>query len=130
MSINEKGPIEHFSWGKYIINGEEHGKTEEGKKGKGKDIRIVNGKVKKWKEREGHTLTPNMLKKIYDKEVNTLIIGIGVNGQIDVPPEVKKEVRKHGIKNLLLLKTPKACEKFNELYNKGEKVALLAHGTC
>jgi hypothetical protein len=130
MFNDKKGPIEHFSWGKYIISGEEHSKTSEGKKGKGKDIRLVNGKVKKWKEREGHTLTPGMLKKVYDEDIDTLIIGIGVHGQVECPSDVKKKVKKNGIENLLLLETPEACRKYNELYHKGEKVALLAHGTC
>jgi hypothetical protein len=130
MFNDQKGPIEHFSWGRYKIFGEEHSKTAEGKKGKGKDICIITGAVKKWKERKGHTLTPEMLQKAYDKDIETLIIGIGVNGAIECPPEVKKEIRRNGIKKLVILKTPEACQQFNELYNKGEKVALFAHGTC
>jgi len=27
-------------------------------------------------------------------------------------------------------KTPEACRKYNEFYHAGEKVILLAHGTC
>ena len=41
MFNDSKGAIEHFSWGKFVINGEEHGKTNEGKKGKGKDICLI-----------------------------------------------------------------------------------------
>lgn len=130
MFDDQKGPIEHFSWGQYIIFGERHGKTGKGKFGKGKDIRIVNGKVKRWKKRQGHTLTPEMLEKIWGEDIQTLIIGIGVHGQIECPEEVKKEVKMHHINKLLLLKTPEACQKFNTLYRNGEKVALLAHGTC
>ena len=130
MFNDPKGPIEHFSWGRFVINGEEHGKTEEGKKGKGKDICLIGDRVKKWKEREGHTLKTNMVSRVFDKNIDTLIIGIGANGQIDCPEEVKKEIRKNNIRELVLLKTPEACKKYNELYHQGKKVALLAHGTC
>jgi hypothetical protein len=130
MFNDPKGPIEHFSWGKFIINGETHGKTASGKEGKGKDIRLIGNKVKKWKSRDGHKLKPEMVEKMLDKGLDTLIIGIGVNGLIECPDKVKQTVKKNGIKDLILLKTPEACQKYNELYNKGHKVGLLAHGTC
>ena len=130
MFNDPQGPIEHFSWGKFIINGQEHGKTEEGKKGKGKDICLIGEKVKKWKEREGHTLDPSMVSRVFDKNIDTLIIGTGVNGQIDCPDKVKKAIRKNNIQELVLLKTPDACKKYNEYFRQGKKLALLAHGTC
>lgn len=36
MFNDPRGPIEHFSWGKHMIRGQEHGKTSEGKKVKEK----------------------------------------------------------------------------------------------
>jgi len=98
-SKDSNGPIEKFSWGRFVIKGETHEKTDRSKTGKGKDI-------------------------------YTLIIGIGVEGRIDCPEQVKKEIRKNGISELMLLKTPDAWRKYNELYHQGRKVALLAHGTC
>ncbi len=130
MFTDPNGPIEHFSWGKFIINGETHGKTAAGKEGKGKDIRLIGDKVKKWKSRKGHKLKPEMVEKMLDQNIDTLIIGIGVDGLIECPDKVKKTVNKSGIKDLILLKTPEACQKYNELYHKGKKAGLLAHGTC
>ena len=130
MFKDPRGPIEAFSWGKFIINGKTHEKNEGKKRGKGKDISLIRNKVKRWKEREGHTLQPMMVSRVFDQNIHTLILGIGVYGKIDVPDEVKKEIRKNGISELLLLKTPEACKKYNELYHQGERVALLAHGTC
>ena len=46
-----KGPIEHFSWGKYIICGIEHSASEKGRVGVGKDIRLINQEVTEWRER-------------------------------------------------------------------------------
>ncbi|MBS3806253.1 MAG: hypothetical protein KGY60_02010 [Bacteroidales bacterium] len=124
------GPIEEFSWGRYVIKGETHEKTDGSKKGKGKDICLIGNRVKKWKERKGHTLEPHMVSRVFDKDIDTLVIGIGVEGRIECPEEVKKESRKNGISELILLKTPDACKKYNELYHQGRHVALLAHGTC
>ena len=60
MFEDKKGPIEHFSWGKFIIKGEEHSKTGMGKIGAGKDIRLIGLKISKWKERDGHILDKSM----------------------------------------------------------------------
>jgi len=76
MYSDLKGPIESFSWGKFVILGKEHSKSHDGKVGAGKDIRLIGQEVSKWKERQGHELFSD------------------------------------------------------ELYHKGEKIALLAHGTC
>jgi len=129
MFNDQKGPIEHFSWGKFIINGTEHSKTDE-KIGAGKDIRILNNKVTKWKERKGHILDKSMITGIYDNDIEILIIGIGVDGAIECPEKVINSIKKHGIQKVFLLKTPDACKTFNKLYHEGKKVALLAHGTC
>jgi hypothetical protein len=127
---DQGGPIEEFSWGRFVIKGETHEKNDGSKKGKGKDIFLIGTKVKKWKERKGHILEPSMVRRAFDKDIDTLIIGTGVYGSIEVPPEVKKQIRKNGINELVLLKTPEACEKYNELYHQNKQVALLAHGTC
>jgi hypothetical protein len=129
MFNDKNGPIEHFSWGKFIINGEEHSKNYS-KIGVGKDIRLVNNKVTKWKERKGHELTKSMITGIFNKNVDILIIGIGVNGAIECSEKVIQFIQKNGIKKVKLLKTPKACNEYNNLFHQGKKVALLAHGTC
>lgn len=124
------GPVEAFSWGKFIIKGKEHSKTESGKKGKGKDIRLMGKDVSKWKERSGHVLDEDMITGVFDKDIETLVIGTGVNGMVECPENVIKFIKKRGIKNVLLLITPEACKTYNRLYHEKIKVALLAHGTC
>jgi hypothetical protein len=129
MFDDKKGPIEHFSWGKFIIYGKEHSKSDK-KIGVGKDIRLIGKEVSKWKEREGHRLTSDMITGVYDQDIDILIIGIGVEGLIECTEEVKRSIKKNGIKELILEKTPTACKTYNELFHKGKRVALLAHGTC
>jgi len=43
---------------------------------------------------------------------------------------VKDFIRENGVGKLIVKKTQDACKIYNELYDQGEKVALLAHGTC
>ena len=88
MFHDSRGPIEQFSWGRFVVCGEEHGKVHGAKIGKGKDIRLIGTKVSKWKEREGHRLSKSMISGVFDERLDVLIIGIGVDGLIECPDEV------------------------------------------
>ncbi len=130
MFDDPKGPIEHFSWAKFIICGNEHSASEEGQVGAGKDIRLIGQEVTEWRERKGHTLSAAMITGVYDQGIKTLIIGIGVEEALECPKKVKKEIKARGISKVKLRRTPEACELYNELFHEGKAVALLAHGTC
>jgi hypothetical protein len=124
------GPIEQFSWGKYIICGIEHSDSEKGKIGVGKDICLIGQEVTEWHERKGHRLTHSMITGIYEQGIEVLIIGIGVDGAVECPKEVIKGIREKGISKVILARTPDACKEYNSLFHQGKRVALLAHGTC
>lgn len=127
---DEDGPIERFSWDRFVVCGEEHGETEEGRAGKGKDIRVIGTDVTRWKEREGHRLKRSMITGVYDVGVDVLVLGIGIEGAIEVPDKVKRDIADHGIRELFIERTPDACRTYNRLQREGTRVALLAHGTC
>jgi hypothetical protein len=130
MFDDPRGPIEHFSWARFVVRGVEHAFTESGAVGAGKDIRIVGDAVSAWEEREGHKLKPDMITGIYGRGVEVLIIGNGVRGLIDMTKKARQAVAEHGIARLIVEQTPEACRLYNELYRQGLQVALLAHGTC
>jgi hypothetical protein len=130
MFEDEKGPVQHFSWGRFIVSGKEHSKTEKGKTGKGKDIRLIGSKVSRWKERKGHELDVDMVTGVFDQDIEVLIIGSGVHGMVSCPEHVINSIRKKGIRKVIVEKTPEACRLYNKLFHEGIKVALLAHGTC
>ena len=130
MFQDENGPIEEFTWGRFVICGEEHGKAGGKKTGKGKDIRLIGTKVSKWKEREGHLLSPSMITGVFDQGLDILIIGIGVDGGIECPEKVRRLIMERGIGQVVLKRTPEACGLYNRLFREGKRVALLAHGTC
>jgi hypothetical protein len=121
------GPIEEFSWGRFIILGKVHSDQGEGV---GKDIRLIDNSVTEWKERKGHYLEPTMVTGVLEHSLTTLIIGIGVDSALDVPAETRKHIQDKGISRLILLPTPEACGMYNRLIRSGNRVGLLAHGTC
>jgi hypothetical protein len=125
-----EGAVEWVSWGTFRVCGKEHAKTEKGKVGVGKDIRVIGRDVTEWKERKGHSLTSSMITGVYDAGIEVLVIGIGVDGAIECPEEVKRSIRERGIARVELRRTPEACQLYNALLRAGKRVALLAHGTC
>ncbi len=124
------GPIEHFRWGEFVILGEKHASSPTKKIGVGKDIRLVGNQVTEWKERKGHELDFDMITGVLDKELDALVLGVGVNGAVQCSKDVIKGIKKSGVEQVFVLRTPEACKKYNELYREGKRVALLAHGTC
>jgi hypothetical protein len=121
-----EGPIQHFSWAKFIINGKEHSRD----KGAGKDILVYQGEARPWDDMGGHTLTRGSLNVLKGLDIDILIIGNGVHGVVSISDDVKKGIMEIGIKRLIIKETPDACKVYNQNYKKGSKVCLLAHGTC
>jgi len=127
---DDQGPIESLTWGMFAIRGESHGECQLERLGAGKDIRIMGKKVTRWKERKGHRLKKSMVTGVYDKDLEVLVIGAGIERAIEVPDKTVRAIREHGISEVFIAPTPQACRMYNELYRKGKRVGLLAHGTC
>jgi hypothetical protein len=125
-----RGPIEHFSWGRFVVDGQEHSEDDGLIAGAGKDIRILGREVSEWQERQGHRLKRGMITGVFDHDVEVLVIGTGVEAQIKCPKRVRKAIRRRGIDRVILRPTPKAVKTYNKLFRKGKRVAMLAHGTC
>ncbi len=127
MFEDNKGPIEAFEWGRFTINGSTHSMEGEGV---GKDICIVNGEVRAWSARKGHTVKPHMLLPVLGEGVQVLVIGNGVYGKLKITQAGRKAIREGGIEELIVEKTPDACGVYNRLVHEGRRVAFLAYGTC
>ena len=127
MFTDPEGPIASFEWGRFQINGKIHSADGEGV---GKDIFMLGEEVRPWKARKGHKLKPSMVDCVIGEDIAVLVIGNGVNGALKVSKKTKEKIRAAGIKTLLIENTPTACRTYNQLVRKGERAALLAHGTC
>lgn len=130
MFSDPNGPIEQFSWGKFIICRSEHSETDDVETGAGKDIRLIGTQVTEWSERKGHLLTPAMITGIAGLGIEVLVIGIGVDGALQCPEAMRQSILDSGISEVILARTPEACAKYNALYRQNRQVAFLAHGTC
>ncbi len=127
MFSDPQGPVEAFEWGRFQINGTVHSAEGEGV---GKDICLVQDEVLPWEERKGHRLKAKMVNCAIKPEINTLVIGTGARGAIRVGRKTREKIKAIGITTLIIEKTPKACQIYNQLIREGKNVALLAHGTC
>lgn len=130
MFDDPKGPIEHFSWGKFIVLGKEHSGKGPDRVGKGKDLILIGSDVKRWKSRKGHLLDTTMVEKLLNYKVDIVVIGNGVEGALTVSDTVVDYLLKSGISDVIIKKTPEACRLYNSLVHEGKKVAMMVHGTC
>lgn len=131
MFADPAGPIESFTWGRFVIAGKEHGRGDPGA-GMGKDLRVLAPPltVTRWAERAGHRLAIDMVTGVFDQGLEVLVLGLGANRAIAYPPGLLEEIQKRGIPVVEAHDTVAACRRFNELVRQGRKVGLLAHGTC
>lgn len=68
-------------------------------------------------------------EKLLEAQPEYIIIGDGFKGVMKVEPEVKDKLQKTGVK-ILILHSPAACDKYNELVRQGRRVNALIHTTC
>jgi len=113
--------IEKYSFGRIIINGKEYRKDV---------IITTEGVLPNWWRKKGHRLSIEDLEGRINFDLDVLIIGTGYYGIMKVPNEVIEELKKRGVKEVIVKKTKEACEIFNELLNKGVKVVAALHLTC
>ena len=80
-------------------------------------------------ERESsHTFSKNDLIDLLLKEPETVIIGTGTAGCVNIAEGVKEYARKNKVE-VIVEKTPEAVECFNKM-SKLRKVAAIFHLTC
>jgi len=113
VSVFENGPIERPFWGNFIIEGTEHYLTSDGEiVGTRKDIRLIGREITPWQERKGHRLSKQMATGVFEKEIDVLIIGSGIKGDLKVADEVIDEIRAAGVKEVIVRKTLEALPLF------------------
>jgi len=113
--------IEHYSFGKICIDGNEYHD----------DVIILHGKVISpwWRKDGGHVFSPGDLKPLVKAKPKTLVLGLGSVGMVDITPATEQTLEKAGIR-VIKARTAKAVEKFNKLAQQGESVAAALHLTC
>lgn len=111
--------IDHYEFGRFIVNGKEYKSN----------ITIVEGEVKEHRYLPGHDLLLEDIKPLVDAKPEYLIIGTGAYGVIKVKKEIIDYVKAKGIE-LIIMPTKEACAEFNRLIKQNRKVAAFLHNTC
>jgi hypothetical protein len=106
--------IDSYSFGCFVVDGKTYSH----------DIKIVGKEIKLWKN---HKLCLDDVKDVVMAKPKIIIIGTGESGVVNVSPEIRDFITKAGIK-LIIAKTAKACDLYNELSN--ENAAAILHSTC
>lgn len=68
-------------------------------------------------------------EKMLLKEPDTIIFGTGFSSLVRIDDEIIKSAKKNNIE-LIILNTPEALKKFQELVKNGKRVAARIHTTC
>jgi hypothetical protein len=111
--------IESYGFGRITINGRRYSR----------DVIIFPDNVKDgWWRKEGHRLSLEDLKDVFEAKPEVLVIGTGYSGLMKVPQEVKDYVKSKNIQ-LIVENTRKACQTYNRL-SRSRKVIAAFHLSC
>ena len=111
--------IESYDFGQITINGRRYSR----------DVIIFSDHVKDgWWRKEGHRLSLEDLKEVFEADPEVLVIGTGYSGLMKVPQDVKDYVNSKKIE-LVVENTRQACQTYNRLC-QSRKVIAAFHLTC
>ncbi len=98
-----------------------------------RDVVILPYKVlSPWQRKQSHYLDMDDLSVIPDllkESPETVIIGIGYSGVMEIDPDVEKFLKEKGVSEIIIEKTIDAWKTYNEL-SQTKKTAALLHLTC
>ena len=81
-----------------------------------------------WWRKEGHNLDVIDIEAVMEEKPDVIIVGTGINGLMRVPESTKNFITSEGI-GLIIERTKRACELYNEVHMNSKTVAAL-HLTC
>lgn len=111
--------IDAYEFGRMVVDGKPYRS----------DVILVPERViGDWRRVQGHSLAVEDLKDLTGCPLRLLIVGTGMYGRMQVPPETVQYLEKKGIEPLIQ-NTPDATRSFNAQVGKGG-VAGAFHLTC
>ncbi|MBD3245542.1 MAG: hypothetical protein GF333_00840 [Candidatus Omnitrophica bacterium] len=112
--------IEGYSFGRMKVGGN----TFE------KDLILYPDKIEpNWWREQGHALSANDLRTVFQFKPDILVVGQGAFGRLRIPPETGSELKKRNIE-LISGTTDDMCPMFNRYVQNGKRVAGAFHLTC
>lgn len=112
--------VDSYEFGRIVINGEEYRN----------DIIVLRDElITDWWRKESHSLHPEDLEQLLERDFNVLVVGTGNSGRMKVPDKVLEFLEEKGIE-IVVLETSKAVKEFNILLKNNENPAGAFHLTC
>ena len=112
--------IDSYQFGKIVIDGKRYES----------DCLIVGDSIHaNWWRKQGHLLATEDLQRVIEAGPASLIVGCGASGLMKISEDTRLTLQQEGIE-LIALDTHKAIDRYNELAEKGENVAVALHLTC
>ncbi|MFA9461018.1 Mth938-like domain-containing protein [Thiohalorhabdus methylotrophus] len=113
--------IDDYAFGRITIEGRVYTK----------DVLLLPGEEvhSPWWRREGHSLDPADLEALLEDPPETLVIGTGFYGNMDVPEKTLKALRDKGVEPRVA-RTTQAVEELNRLMRTSARIAAALHLTC
>lgn len=111
--------IESYSFGRIVIDGQSYTS----------DVVIhLHGVRSGWRRRSSHRLVPEDLEGVVQVEAATIVVGTGKMGRMQVPDATRQNLESRGLE-VVIERTDRACEAYNELSQEGLVIAAL-HLSC
>ena len=111
--------IESYTFGRMVIRGQAYTS----------DLIIFPDRImSSWWRKSGHKLCQEDIEEAFKEKPDILVIGTGNSGLMEVEEEVKQYAESNNI-ILIIEKTEKAVQKFNELSSQKKAVGAF-HLTC
>ncbi|HKJ70217.1 MAG TPA: MTH938/NDUFAF3 family protein [Gammaproteobacteria bacterium] len=91
---------------------------------------LADGRVRSpWWRRQGHSLDPEDLAELLADPPQTLVIGTGYYGNMQVPERTLKALRERGVEPRVA-RTGEAVDELNRLAQGSARIAAALHLTC
>ncbi len=111
--------IESYDFGRIVIDGKAYTS----------DLIVFPGRIEpNWWRKKGHELGLEDIREILKAGPETLIVGTGYSGLMNVLPETRDLLESKGIR-LIVKDSKTACQTYNKLH-KSSKVVAAFHLTC
>ena len=111
--------IESYEFGKIVIAGKTYHT----------DVIVYPDRVDaKWWRKQGHSLDVEDIQEVFDANPDTIIVGTGQPGMMQVPRNTLEETKTRKI-TMKIMPTEQACKEYNRIASEQRVIACL-HLTC
>lgn len=113
--------IDDYRFGRIVVDGEEYER----------DVMVLRDRVEHpwWRSAGGHVFALEDLGPLLGAGADVVVLGIGAYGRVEVPEATRQAFAERG-SDVVVARTPRAVERYNQLADAGRNVVAGLHLTC